>query len=314
MEFDNGFSFSKAALPSLSLWIICLVDSGGITYAVADVAGLIKDKGTPRESIPGAYGVFVAAALGSAVAALKGLSPTIVLGEAFAGVLVGGRTGLTAIFFGCCVLLAAPLAPFAVSIPLFASTPVLVLLGVDLLHLVKFLDMETALTALPAFLVIALMPYLYSIDKAIIAGLIGHYAMRFLTALSDPCGRQKATPTSWLRYMLTGQLPGRDYTRRSLVRPAAKGWNAPKVGPGGADGKAVSASQAHTSLAAAFARGLESMQSSMMLNAPEDYRPSVRSPPPRRGAPDVDEPIRGFLGDDAPAGSQTGVSLAAFSD
>ena len=65
------------------------------------------------------------------VAAALGCSPVIALGESFAGVIVGGRTGLTAVWNAVFFLLALPLAPIFAAIPTFASAPVLVLLGVD---------------------------------------------------------------------------------------------------------------------------------------------------------------------------------------
>jgi len=114
------------------------------------------------------------------LAATLGCSPVIALGESFAGVAVGGRTGLTAIFNGLFFALALPLAPVFAAVPEFASAPVLVLLGVDLLSLTKFLDLDDATKALPSFCTIALMPYLYSIDRAIIAGLVAYYMLALL--------------------------------------------------------------------------------------------------------------------------------------
>jgi hypothetical protein len=199
--------------------LICLFDIGGITYAVASVAGLVERQGEKDEHLPGAHGVFAACGLGSVVAAALGCSPVIALGESFAGVIVGGRTGLTAIFNGLFFLLAIPLAPIFSSIPTFASAPVLVLLGVEcarrslrvaldvplsprpvhcrlpptsppfefstrppgsLLALTKFLDLEDTTKALPSFCTIALMPYLYSIDRAIVAGLLVHIVLQVL--------------------------------------------------------------------------------------------------------------------------------------
>ena len=60
----------------------------------------------------------------SILSALLGLSPVIILGESFAGILVGGRTGLTAIFTGLLFLVVLPFAPIFTAIPLFASAPV----------------------------------------------------------------------------------------------------------------------------------------------------------------------------------------------
>lgn len=176
VSFDD-FKFSKAIIPTISLYLIALFDIGGITYAVASAADLVENKGTSKEKLPGAHGVFFACGAGSMVAAVFGCAPVIALGESFAGVTVGGRTGLTAIFNAIFFSLALPLAPIFSAVPEFASAPVLVLLGVDLLSLTKFLDLDDATKALPSFCTIALMPYLYSIDRAIIAGLVAYWML-----------------------------------------------------------------------------------------------------------------------------------------
>ena len=57
-------------------------------------------------------------------------------------------------------------------------------MGVDLLGLAKFLDFDSSQTALPSFCTIALMPYLYSVDKALLAGVYTVYTFFFI--LSSP--------------------------------------------------------------------------------------------------------------------------------
>lgn len=183
VSFD-GFEIAKAIIPTISLYLIALFDIGGITYAVASAANLVQNKGTKDETLPGAHGVFLACGIGSMLAAVLGCSPVIALGESFAGVVVGGRTGLTAIFNAFFFALALVLAPIFSSVPEFASAPVLVLLGVDLLSLTKFLNLDDATEALPSFCTIALMPYLYSIDRAIIAGLVAYWMLAVLAWMS----------------------------------------------------------------------------------------------------------------------------------
>ena len=224
----STFEVVQSTLPLVSIYIICLFDVGGITYAVSSAAGLIERQGEPDEALPGASSVFIVCALGSMLSAVLGSSPVIVLGESFAGVMVGGRTGLTAIVMGVCFVLMLPLAPVFTAIPLFASAPVLVLLGVDLLRLVKFIDLDDGLAALPSFYTIALMPCtaatarrrivavrlrrtsvrlpaatdLYSIDGAIMFGLVMHYllqAMLLLRSLLPPtsaAAEEDAAPAS----------------------------------------------------------------------------------------------------------------------
>lgn len=184
----EGFDMARAVAPTVSLYLIALFDVGGITYAVASAAGLVLDKGTDKERLPGAPGVFVACGLGSMLAAVLGCSPVIALGESFAGVAVGGRTGLTALVNAAFFAMALPLGPLFSAVPEFASAPVLVLLGVDLLSLTKFLDLDDATKALPSFCTIALMPYLYSIDHAILAGLVAYWLLAALAYVADYFG------------------------------------------------------------------------------------------------------------------------------
>ena len=115
----------------------------------------------------------------------RGVEQVIVFGESFAGVLVGGRTGLTAVVMGICFLGALPLAPVLTAVPLFASSPVLVLVGTGLLPLATRIDFSGT-TGLPTFCVVALMPFLYAIDKALLVGLGVHALMVGLDWLAPP--------------------------------------------------------------------------------------------------------------------------------
>mmetsp|Transcript_22680 Transcript_22680/g.33817 ORF Transcript_22680/g.33817 Transcript_22680/m.33817 type:complete len:584 (+) Transcript_22680:47-1798(+) len=180
--------------PVLGLIIICIFDIGGIVVSVCGFADGLDEK---RRDIPkrkpllgpngveGEYWVFLSCGLATVVAALLGGTPVIAFGESFAGAEVGGRTGLTSIVSACCFLLSLPLQPIFRAVPLYASAPVLVLLGVILLKLTKGLKLERMFTAFPSFCTIALMPYLYSIDKAIWAGLISWCLMWLLDLLSQ---------------------------------------------------------------------------------------------------------------------------------
>jgi len=159
----------------LGLYLIATFDIFGIAYGVGLAGGLVhKGKGDGSSQLPGLMFVFVSCGLGSAVAALLGATPVIALGESFAGVIAGGRTGLTAIVFAMFMLLTLPFLPLVSAVPDFATSPVLVLLGVNLMSLLKNCDFEDTLHALPSFLVIVLMPFTGSIDRAILAGLASH--------------------------------------------------------------------------------------------------------------------------------------------
>lgn len=182
-DFTTVGRFMEWFPPTAAIYIICLFDIAGIMYSVAKVAGLVDER---TSSVPHSYWVFVSCAVGSLVSAALGCSPCIVFGESFAGVLVGGKTGITAITMGIFFLLVMPFSPIITAVPLFASAPVLIILGVTLTGLLRFLAWESIMDSLPSFFVIVLMPFLFSIDKAIIAGLIAYAALQFLDAISQP--------------------------------------------------------------------------------------------------------------------------------
>jgi len=213
----STFELARSIMPIISFYLISLFDVGGIVYAVASAAGVVQNKGTEKEFVPGAYGVFVAVGIGSLVAAIFGCSPVIALGDAFIGVTVGGRTGLTAIFTSFFYLLALPLCPIFTAVPQFASGPVLVLIGVELLSLTKYLDLEDPTLALPSFCTIALMPYLYSIDHAILAGLACYVMLKFLKWIT--CSPEHTQEEEKDKLIEDAQDESRGLTGETMITP-----------------------------------------------------------------------------------------------
>lgn len=190
----------QALGPVFAIYLICLFDCAGIMYSVSRVADLVRQD----NSVPGAYWLFVACSVGTIVSAFLGCTPCIVFGESFAGVLVGGKTGLSAAFMGFCFLLTLPFSPILSAVPLFASAPVLVVLGVTLVGLLRHLNWDDFSVSLPSFLTISLMPYLYSIDRAIIAGLCAHIILCLLDFLYSPLENGKVY---WARLVNTVLVP-----------------------------------------------------------------------------------------------------------
>ena len=186
-------------------YIICLFDVAGITYAVSKVAGLVGEDG----ELEGGYWVFLSCGIGSIAAALMGCSPVIVLGESFAGVFVGGRTGLTSIVMGLCFIVAIPFAPIFKAVPLFASAPVLVLIGLDLLPLIQTLELRDVRQAFPSFCTILLMPLLFSIDRAIMCGLVVHCLIWAINAGVWAAGNPQKAACRVLFYLSCGCCPCR---------------------------------------------------------------------------------------------------------
>lgn len=172
---------TEAISPILAMFVIALFDIAGIMYSCSSIAGIEAEDG-----IPGAYWVFVSAGAGTLLSAYMFSTPVIVLGESFAGVLAGGRTGITAITMGCLFLISWPFYPVCASVPIFASSPILVVLGAQLLALLPstvergLLNFEDMTQGFPAFCTIVLMPFLFDLEEGIAAGLFSWGVLQML--------------------------------------------------------------------------------------------------------------------------------------
>ena len=110
-----------------------------------------------------------------------GTSTVAVYVESAAGINEGGRTGLTAFVTGVCFLLAMFFAPVFLAIPVAATTPVLVLVGLMMMGGVAKVDFSNYAEAIPAFICIIMMPFTYSISDGIV---LGHLSYIFINLFS----------------------------------------------------------------------------------------------------------------------------------
>ncbi|AST89971.1 permease [Sutcliffiella cohnii] len=105
---------------------------------------------------------------------LFGSSPTVSTVETAAGIVAGGRTGVTAIVTGSLFLLSILAIPFMAIIPGSAIAPILIIIGVLMLQSVKQIDFHDLSEGIPAFLVVVMIPFSYSIADGIAFGFIAY--------------------------------------------------------------------------------------------------------------------------------------------
>ena len=140
---------------------------------VAHAADLLDENGDPRNLRQGLI-VDSFATLG---AGLAGTSPGTAYIESIAGINSGGRTGLTSVFTALCFLPCFFLAPLAAMVPVFATSPVLVLVGASMFGSVSQINFRKIEEGLPAFLTIILIPLTFSITQGILWGFISHVGL-----------------------------------------------------------------------------------------------------------------------------------------
>lgn len=108
-----------------------------------------------------------------------GTSPTVATVETTAGIAAGGRTGVTAIVTGSLFLLSLFAIPLVKLIPGSAIAPVLMIIGGLMVQQVKQIDFQDFSEGFPAFLVIVMIPFSYSIADGIAFGFIAYPLVKF---------------------------------------------------------------------------------------------------------------------------------------
>ena len=177
MKFDfSGLLTAKAGLVTvfMTIFTLCIsdvFDTIGTFIGTGKKAGIFKvDKdGNMPEKLERAL---FADSIATGVGACLGTSNVTSYVESSAGIEVGGRTGLTAVFAALCFALSLFVAPIVASVPMAAISPVLILIGASMIGSVKSIDWDNIAVAIPAFFTIILMPLTYSITTGIELGLL----------------------------------------------------------------------------------------------------------------------------------------------
>ena len=150
-----------------------LFDSLSTFIGVSQAANLVDTKGEPKNLRQGLI-VDSVATLG---AGLFGSSSGTAYVESIAGIRMGGRTGMTAVVTAFCFLPCLFIAPIAGAIPAYATSAVLILVGVSMFHSVTRIELDRLEIAVPAFATLILIPLTFSITQGILWGFILHAAL-----------------------------------------------------------------------------------------------------------------------------------------
>ena len=169
-----------------------IFDTLGTLIGVASKADMLDDEGR----LPRIKGALMADAVATTAGAVMGTSTTTTFVESASGVTEGGRTGLTSMTTAILFLLSLLLSPVFLAIPSFATAPALIIVGFLMLTSVTKIDFNDMTEAIPAFIAIIAMPFLYSISEGISMGVISYVIINVVT------GKAKEKKISALMYVL----------------------------------------------------------------------------------------------------------------
>ena len=169
------FKMDFSAIASLNFVVVVfaflfvdIFDTLGTLIGCATKANMLDKEG----KLPGIKGALMADAVGTTVGACLGTSTITTFVESSSGIAEGGRTGLTSIVSGLLFILALFFSPIFLAIPSFATAPALIVVGFFMMQSVAKINWSDMLEAIPAFICIFAMPFMYSISEGISFGVI----------------------------------------------------------------------------------------------------------------------------------------------
>lgn len=143
------------------------------------------------------YGkAFRVTSISAVLSGIFGSSPTVSTVETAAGITAGGRTGITSIVTGLLFLLSIFFIPFVTIIPSSAIAPILIIIGGLMLQNVKSINFDDLSEVIPAFFIIIMIPFTYSIADGIAFGFIAYPIAKLVVG--------KASQVSIPLYIISG--------------------------------------------------------------------------------------------------------------
>ncbi|MCL6545950.1 MAG: NCS2 family permease [Bryobacteraceae bacterium] len=172
-------------------FFIDLFDNVGTLVAVGKKARLFDE----ANRIPRISRILVTDSTATMVGALAGTSTVVNYIESAAGVVAGGRSGVSSIVSGLLFLVALFVAPVFGVIPAAATAPALIIVGCLMISHISEIDWSDTALAVPAFLTMTAIPLTFSIANGIAFGFTAYTLLKIL--------RGEFRKVNWLVYVLT---------------------------------------------------------------------------------------------------------------
>ncbi len=191
MDFSGIISLNFITIMFAFLFVD-MFDTLGTLIGVASKADMLDKDG----KLPKIRGALLADAVGTSLGAVFGTSTTTTFVESASGVAEGGRTGLTAVVSALLFGLSLFLSPIFLAIPSFATAPALIVVGFLMITSVMKIDMDDFTEAIPCYICLIAMPFMYSISEGIAMGIVSYVVINVLS------GKAKDKKISALMYVL----------------------------------------------------------------------------------------------------------------
>ena len=174
---------------SFSLLMSDFFDTMGTAMAVAKQGEFLTEDGNVEDIRP----ILVVDSVAAAAGGFMGVSSITTFVESTSGAADGGRTGLTSVTTGVLFILAAFFSPIVTIVSSAATCGALVYVGYLMMSEASEIDWSDVSQGFPAFMIVAGVPFTYSISAGIGLGFIAYVIVALFKGEAS-----KIKPLMWI--------------------------------------------------------------------------------------------------------------------
>ncbi len=175
MDFTSKSTIFTTAIHILiivfSLCIMDIFETMSMFIAMDNYVDLSNNTKNKSKTIPR---ILEVDAVTTVAGALIGSTSVSTYVESTTGVIEGGRTGFTAVVTGILFIATVPFTPLVSLVPSAATATTLIVAGVLMMGVLKYIDFKDITEAVPAFFTMILMPFTNSLLIGVSMGIISY--------------------------------------------------------------------------------------------------------------------------------------------
>jgi AGZA family xanthine/uracil permease-like MFS transporter len=179
-----------AIIAIFALLLSDFFDTMGTVFGLATEADLLEKDG----DVPHLQSILIVDSIAAAAGGAASTSSNTAYIESASGIGDGARTGIASVVTGVLFLVAMFFTPLVQIVPYEAAAPALVVVGFLMMTQIRHIDFTNLEIGIPAFLIIVLMPFTYSITIGIGAGFVSWVVIKIFLG--------KAREINWLMWVI----------------------------------------------------------------------------------------------------------------
>lgn len=177
-SFDSDLDMTKRVARLLvNLIFLYTLTLNGIAKSMSDLACLTN----LDNSVPRGNWLFIICGLATIVSGYLSGPPILISPESAGGIKAGGKTGMSTLVCGCLFLFSLFFCPLFSVVPPAGTSPLLILIGMTLFMNTSRIRWNHTPESIPAFIVLLLIPFTYSIICGIGFGYVFYIAIGLFT-------------------------------------------------------------------------------------------------------------------------------------